>query len=91
MYTEFWSCVLSDQLHSIAIAEMGNYQDFLKHVAPPLREADADQPKRLHTFGNPFKLDKKVRVCTCKPYKVLRRVCRLQSKPKAVFPLDHAQ
>nr|XP_023687521.1 integrator complex subunit 6-like isoform X1 [Paramormyrops kingsleyae] len=48
-----------DQLHSIAIAEMGNYQDFLKHVVPPLREADADQPKRLHTFGNPFKLDKK--------------------------------
>ncbi|KAL4609089.1 integrator complex subunit 6-like [Arapaima gigas] len=48
-----------DQLHSVAIAEMGNYQDFLKSVPPPLREADADQPKRLHTFGNPFKLDKK--------------------------------
>uniref|UniRef100_A0A8C9TAX0 Integrator complex subunit 6 n=1 Tax=Scleropages formosus TaxID=113540 RepID=A0A8C9TAX0_SCLFO len=48
-----------DQLHAVAIAEMGNYQDFLKNVVPPLREADADQPKRLHTFGNPFKLDKK--------------------------------
>lgn len=27
----------------------------------PLRELDPDQPKRLHTFGNPFKQDKKVR------------------------------
>lgn len=25
----------------------------------PLREIDPDQPKRLHTFGNPFKQDKK--------------------------------
>jgi len=49
-----------DQLHSVPIAQMGNYQDFLKHCPAPLREADPDQPKRLHTFGNPFKLDKKV-------------------------------
>ncbi|XP_035250530.1 integrator complex subunit 6 [Anguilla anguilla] len=48
-----------DQLHSVPIAQMGNYQDFLKHSPQPLREAEADQPKRLHTFGNPFKLDKK--------------------------------
>ncbi|KAJ8255583.1 hypothetical protein COCON_G00194470 [Conger conger] len=48
-----------DQLHSVPIAQMGNYQDFLKQSLPPLREADGDQPKRLHTFGNPFKLDKK--------------------------------
>ncbi|XP_060793212.1 integrator complex subunit 6 isoform X1 [Neoarius graeffei] len=56
-------CVLKgqdqDQLHSIPIAQMGNYQDFLKHGPTPLREVDPDQPKRLHTFGNPFKLDKK--------------------------------
>ncbi|KAG7331437.1 hypothetical protein KOW79_005406 [Hemibagrus wyckioides] len=56
-------CVLKgqdqDQLHSVPIAQMGNYQDFLKLVPAPLREADPDQPKRLHTFGNPFKLDKK--------------------------------
>uniref|UniRef100_A0A672RIX9 Integrator complex subunit 6-like n=1 Tax=Sinocyclocheilus grahami TaxID=75366 RepID=A0A672RIX9_SINGR len=56
-------CILKgqdqDQLHSIPIAQMGNYQDFLKHCPSPLREADPDQPKRLHTFGNPFKLDKK--------------------------------
>ncbi|MCI4378016.1 hypothetical protein PGIGA_G00210150 [Pangasianodon gigas] len=56
-------CVLKgqdqDQLHSAPIAQMGNYQDFLKLSPAPLREADPDQPKRLHTFGNPFKLDKK--------------------------------
>ncbi|XP_041127988.1 integrator complex subunit 6-like isoform X2 [Polyodon spathula] len=49
-----------DQLHSIPIAQMGNYQEFLKlSPSSPLREVDPDQPKRLHTFGNPFKLDKK--------------------------------
>ncbi|XP_026073999.1 integrator complex subunit 6-like isoform X2 [Carassius auratus] len=56
-------CILKgqdqDQMHSVPIAQMGNYQDFLKHCPSPLREADPDQPKRLHTFGNPFKLDKK--------------------------------
>uniref|UniRef100_A0A4W6EQ63 Integrator complex subunit 6 n=1 Tax=Lates calcarifer TaxID=8187 RepID=A0A4W6EQ63_LATCA len=47
------------QLHSVPIAQMGNYQDFLKAAPQPLRDADPEQPKRLHTFGNPFKLDKK--------------------------------
>ena len=49
-----------DHLHSVPIAQMGNYQDFLKAAPQPLRDADPEQPKRLHTFGNPFKLDKKV-------------------------------
>ncbi|OCT95975.1 hypothetical protein XELAEV_18013667mg [Xenopus laevis] len=48
-----------DQAHSIPIVQMGNYQEFLKHIPSPLRELDYDQPRRLHTFGNPFKLDKK--------------------------------
>ncbi|KAM4796933.1 integrator complex subunit 6 [Rhinophrynus dorsalis] len=48
-----------DQVHSIPIFQMGNYQEFLKHIPSPLRELDSDQPRRLHTFGNPFKLDKK--------------------------------
>lgn len=56
--TFLFSC--SDQLHSVPIAQMGNYQDFLKAAPQPLRDADPEQPKRLHTFGNPFKLDKKV-------------------------------
>uniref|UniRef100_A0A8B9GXJ3 Integrator complex subunit 6 n=1 Tax=Astyanax mexicanus TaxID=7994 RepID=A0A8B9GXJ3_ASTMX len=59
-------CILrgqdQDQIHSVPIAQMGNYQDFLKQCPAPLREADPDQPKRLHTFGNPFKLDKKAMV-----------------------------
>uniref|UniRef100_A0A3Q3IGN1 VWFA domain-containing protein n=1 Tax=Monopterus albus TaxID=43700 RepID=A0A3Q3IGN1_MONAL len=49
----------SDQLHSVPVAQMGNYQDFLKAAPQPLRDVDPEQPKRLHTFGNPFKLDKK--------------------------------
>ncbi|XP_048151171.1 integrator complex subunit 6 isoform X2 [Corvus hawaiiensis] len=48
-----------DQVHSVPIAQMGNYQEYLKQIPSPLRELDPDQPRRLHTFGNPFKLDKK--------------------------------
>ncbi|KAM4700517.1 integrator complex subunit 6 isoform 2-T2 [Discoglossus pictus] len=48
-----------DQVHSVPIFQMGNYQEYLKHIPSPLRELDSDQPRRLHTFGNPFKLDKK--------------------------------
>uniref|UniRef100_A0AAQ5XQS4 VWFA domain-containing protein n=1 Tax=Amphiprion ocellaris TaxID=80972 RepID=A0AAQ5XQS4_AMPOC len=48
-----------DYLHSIPVAQMGNYQEYLKMMPSPLRELDPDQPKRLHTFGNPFKQDKK--------------------------------
>ncbi|KAJ3587588.1 hypothetical protein NHX12_011185 [Muraenolepis orangiensis] len=48
-----------DYLHSIPVAQMGNYQEYLKMMPSPLREMDPDQPKRLHTFGNPFKQDKK--------------------------------
>ncbi|XP_056395645.1 integrator complex subunit 6-like isoform X2 [Hyla sarda] len=48
-----------DCLHSVPVAQMGNYQEYLKLLPSPLREIDPDQPKRLHTFGNPFKQDKK--------------------------------
>ncbi|XP_053518333.1 integrator complex subunit 6-like isoform X4 [Artibeus jamaicensis] len=48
-----------DSLHSVPVSQMGNYQEYLKTLASPLREIDPDQPKRLHTFGNPFKQDKK--------------------------------
>ncbi|CAB1336926.1 unnamed protein product [Coregonus sp. 'balchen'] len=48
-----------DYLHSIPVAQMGNYQEYLKMMPSPLRQIDPDQPKRLHTFGNPFKQDKK--------------------------------
>lgn len=55
----FFSGQDQDQLHSIPIVQMGNYQEYLKNIPSPLRELDADQPRRQHTFGNPFKLDKK--------------------------------
>uniref|UniRef100_A0A2K5ZUH4 VWFA domain-containing protein n=1 Tax=Mandrillus leucophaeus TaxID=9568 RepID=A0A2K5ZUH4_MANLE len=53
------SNLLKHTLHSVRIAQMGNYQKYLKQVPSPLRELNPDQPQRLHTFGNPFKLDKK--------------------------------
>lgn len=53
-------CSVPDSLHSVPVAQMGNYQEYLKMMPSPLRELDPDQPKRLHTFGNPFKQDKKV-------------------------------
>ncbi|XP_075707892.1 integrator complex subunit 6 isoform X3 [Rhinoderma darwinii] len=55
----FFSGQDEDQLHSIPIVQMGNYQEYLRNIPSPLRELDADQPRRMHTFGNPFKLDKK--------------------------------
>ncbi|XP_063808028.1 integrator complex subunit 6 [Pseudophryne corroboree] len=55
----FFKAQDEDQMHSIPIVQMGNYQEYLRNIPSPLRELDADQPKRLHTFGNPFKLDKK--------------------------------
>lgn len=57
---------------------MGNYQEYLKMMPSPLREIDPDQPKRLHTFGNPFKQDKKVKICQVKS-------CMLQHAVKDVF------
>lgn len=57
-------CWLLDYLHSIPMVQMGNYQEYLKMMPSPLREIDPDQPKRLHTFGNPFKQDKKVQTYT---------------------------
>lgn len=50
-----------EQLHSLPIAQMGNYQEYLKKVQPSLRELE-QQPVRQHMFGNPFKFDKKVQM-----------------------------
>lgn len=49
-----------DSRHSIAIAQMGNFQEVLKQMNP-LRELDPGQ-NRAHMFGNPFKLAKDQRV-----------------------------
>lgn len=50
-----------EQLHSLPISQMGNYQDYLKKMQPSLRELE-QQPVRQHMFGNPFKFDKKVQM-----------------------------
>ena len=46
------------EVHNQPISQMGNYQEYAKAQTPPLREANPDAPRRLHTFGNPFKLAK---------------------------------
>lgn len=47
-----------DQIHSLPVSQMGNYQEYLKKIATPLRELES-APVRQHMFGNPFKLDKR--------------------------------
>jgi hypothetical protein len=44
-----------DDMHSVPIQDMGNYHEYLKNQAQPLRELEA-QLVRQHMFGNPFKL-----------------------------------
>lgn len=50
-----------DQLHNMPVSQMGNYQEYLKKTAAPLREIES-QPVRQHMFGNPFKIDKRMMV-----------------------------
>lgn len=47
----------TDHVHSMPVSQMGNYQEYLKRIAPPLREIEST-PVRQHMFGNPFKIDK---------------------------------
>lgn len=47
-----------DQIHTLPISQMGNYQDYLKKQPAALREIEST-PVRQHMFGNPFKIDKK--------------------------------
>ena len=46
----------TDTRHSVAVGQMGNFQEVLKQMNP-LRELDPGQ-NRAHMFGNPFKLAK---------------------------------
>merc|ERR550534_838839 len=50
-----------DHVHSMPVSQMGNYQEYLKRIAPPLREIEST-PVRQHMFGNPFKIDKRMMV-----------------------------
>jgi hypothetical protein len=50
-----------DDLHSLPIHDMGNYHEYLKNQAAPLRELES-QMVRQHMFGNPFKLVSKDRL-----------------------------
>ncbi|KAL0268594.1 UNVERIFIED_CONTAM: hypothetical protein PYX00_010465 [Menopon gallinae] len=46
-----------DFRHSMPLSQMGNYQEHLKRLTPPLKEIET-APVRQHMFGNPFKIDK---------------------------------
>lgn len=50
-----------EDLHSLPVGQMGNYQDYVKGLEAigrgPLREVEP-QAIRVHAFGNPFKIDK---------------------------------
>ncbi|XP_042896207.1 integrator complex subunit 6 [Parasteatoda tepidariorum] len=68
MRSNFLQCSLShtrlqdeDQMHSLPVSQMGNYQEYLKRFTPPLREIESI-PVRQHMFGNPFKIDKRMMV-----------------------------
>ncbi|XP_011505090.1 PREDICTED: integrator complex subunit 6-B [Ceratosolen solmsi marchali] len=50
-----------DYVHSMPVSQMGNYQEYLKRMTPPLREIEST-PVRQHMFGNPFKIDKRMMV-----------------------------
>lgn len=50
-----------DVTHSLPVNQMGNYQEYLKRMPPPLREIEST-PVRQHMFGNPFKIDKRMMV-----------------------------
>ncbi|XP_058808223.1 integrator complex subunit 6 [Phymastichus coffea] len=50
-----------DFVHSMPVSQMGNYQEYLKRMTPPLREIEST-PVRQHMFGNPFKIDKRMMV-----------------------------
>ncbi|XP_060663420.1 integrator complex subunit 6 [Drosophila nasuta] len=51
------SFVAKDSGHCLPIAEMGNYQEYLKNKDNPLREIEPTNV-RQHMFGNPYKKDK---------------------------------
>jgi len=59
---EFWLLlyVSVELIHSTSVQNMGNYQEYVKQLPPPMREIET-QPARQHTFGNPFKVNKVVR------------------------------
>ena len=49
--------LISEHLHSVPVQRMGMYHEYLAKAPQPLRKLDI-QPERMHTFGNPFKVNK---------------------------------
>lgn len=49
-----------DYVHSMPVAQMGNYQEYLKRMTPPLREIES-APVRQHMFGESFFINKLIK------------------------------
>jgi integrator complex subunit 6 len=46
-----------DDVHSMPVGQTRNGREYLKRIAPPLREIEST-PVRQHMFENSFKIDK---------------------------------
>ena len=74
---------VTDELHSVPIGQMGNYQEHLKKVnqeTPPLRPLE-NTPTRVHMFGNPFKVNKVSGQLNVVLRTYLAKFCRLFFRP----------
>ena len=50
-------CTPDPTKHAIAVGQMGNYQEFVR-LQPAALRSIGNQPARMNTFGNPFKVNK---------------------------------
>ncbi|XP_067950033.1 integrator complex subunit 6-like isoform X2 [Watersipora subatra] len=55
------SLLKDEHLHSVPVQRMGMYHEYLAKAPQPLRKLDT-QPERMHTFGNPFKVNKNLMI-----------------------------
>lgn len=76
-----------DSVHSMPVAQMGNYQEYLKRMTPQLREIES-QPVRQHMFGNPFKIDKRMMVDEADVDPVSAAACAVATASLRTGPAD---
>lgn len=50
-----------ERIHNMPVQQMGDYHEYLSKAQAPLRELET-APSRLHTFGNPFKVNKNLMI-----------------------------
>ena len=77
-----------DYVHSMPVAQMGNYQEYLKRMTPPLREIES-VPVRQHMFGKPI-IDGK-RKTNISQFFFPRLVAFFSINPKVLFRCEILQ